>query len=957
MKLPMVDVDAARKQILNHQPNDEKLAALRNAEVRLSPHPAWTLPSPMSWDADPFADRNWRCQLHMLRWLEPYRTAGSQGDEEATSRWIDLAHDWFINNRPPWSSDRRSLPDAWSDMFESVRAVQLAEAVPMVAENRPEELPWLVESLREHLEWLSDASRLGHANHALHQHEGLLVCALVLEDDDAIELALARLNELCSEQWDHEGVNAEGAIAYHRNNFIWWKRLAWRLEQAGLEVPEAMRSLEKTPEELAHATRPDGTLAPIGDTDNAAATTIDHPACIYVTSRGAKGSPPAEKVRLYQDGYLFGRSGWGEFERDMDQETFFSLVFGRFKVHGHEDGGSVTYSARGVNWITDPGKYSYTHAHPFRKYVIDHDHHTLVRLEDERRKRRESVDLVSSHLSGSVWEAMVEDSAYEGTRIRRRVAYSTSGEYLVVVDTVRSDRQVTAVQRWQLGPNVQAVKEGGAVRLHCDGESALLAPFGITPECSILEATEDEDDWTGTIATGWKKAASAPVVEFSRTGDAFRFITVVAAGHRKSPTAVNLSGLPAGYFGLKVSNGTVTEKIVFGHTSRYVFDGDAEAETITAALESAAARKQDEPEAVHADTSRAEALELVERTRDAAWSTNVEGRRNLLSSFRDHAASLGLPQHLDMGLASVAADLDPRSEPGQYGARGGRGALLNWSDDASWRPTFYDIPVVSHHGVLDPQRITKKPAVHTVDLGRLVLPLVVAPDPGATLTVQFHGAIDRNKTRIPIFQRLEFQRTLEVGPTMNIADPTLDLASTLRLGWYMGVDDLDLHAIIARQIRAAADALGTENIVLQGGSGGGFAALQVGAFLPEASVVAFNPQTDVRKYHAHSASDAFEVSFGSRTAPTEESLVRRLSVIDRIAHAGSVGRLYLVTNTGDTFHAEVHEQPLSRFLDENQVAESHETIRFDLGPGHRSPDNMQYAEVLARVYADLGIEI
>lgn len=959
----MVNVEAARLQTPVKKPSVKKISEVLNGDVLLNPHPSWHRTDPLDWAADPFQDKNWRCQLHMLRWLDPVRAAGAQGDDAAASRWIELAHDWFVHNRPPHLSKGDAVPDAWVDMIDAIRAINLAQAVPLLHERFPDELPWLIESLEEHVAWLADESHLGKANHALHQHEALMVCSLILDDQDHLELAIRRLLALYDDQWDHEGINAEGAVAYHKNNFIWWNRLIWRLEQAGIPVPETMRSLEKTPEELAHATRPDGLLSPIGDTDNAVAVQIDDPACQYVTSQGAAGSPPADKVKLYQDGYLYGRSGWGEFERDMAEETFFSMVFGRYKVHGHEDGGSVTYSARGVNWVTDPGKYSYTHTHPMRQYVVAHDHHSLVYLKDETRQGRQPVSLVSSHLTGPVWEATVEDPAYPDTDLRRRVVYSTAGEYLVVVDTVRSSRTVTAVQRWQLGAEVEAFDAGASVQLAHGDKTALLAPSGIAPEYAIHEAAND-NQFTGLIATGWKTTATAPIVEFSKTGDVFRFITVLAASHRKPASTENIQGLPRGYFGVKVSNGTVAEQLVLGEDSRHVFDVDTDLDTILKVLADAHDATSEEtgdhpteeaPEV--SQTARKNALDLAARTRASAWQATAKERKSILQDFEAEARTLGLPEELDFGLATVAADLSPRSKAGQFGPRGSRGPLINWTRNTRWRPTFYDLPVVSHRGDLNPGRLGSKPQLHTVDLGPLVLPMALAPDPGTVLTVQFHGAIDRNKTQVPIFQRMEFQRGLDTGPTINIADPTLDLSSSLRLGWYMGVTELDLHASIARQIRTAADALGTDKIVLQGGSGGGFAALQVGSFLPDASVVAFNAQTDVRSYHAHSAAAAFEAAFGDREAPTDPALIRRVSVIDRLSDGGSLGNVYLVTNPGDTFHAKHHEQPLSAFLASRSIASSHETILYDLGPGHRSPSNYQYAELMSRVYSDLGIEV
>src|SRR6202035_1284021 len=76
--------------------------------------------------------------------------------------------------------------------------------------------------------------------------------------------------------------------------------------------------------------------------------------------KGARGTPPQQRVAVYAAGYVFGRSGWGTKTRPFSSQSFYSLRFGPGRqIHGHDDHMSVTYYARGRNLIVDGGHTGY----------------------------------------------------------------------------------------------------------------------------------------------------------------------------------------------------------------------------------------------------------------------------------------------------------------------------------------------------------------------------------------------------------------------------------------------------------------------------------------------------------------------------------------------------------------------------------------------------------------------
>lgn len=953
----MINIAAIKAQALNEKANPAQVRALLRGELTMRPHPTWSMPTRLSWAEDPFQDKNWRYQLHMLRWLAPLDDAGREGDSEAASKWLTYVIDWIENN-PPGAGRTEA---AWANMVDGIRVLHLIRALPMIAEHFPESMPLLETSIAEHAVWISDEEHLGHSNHALHQHEALLMCGIALENASWTELALKRIGQLLHSEWDSEGINAEGAIAYHRNNYVWWHRLIRRIEIAGLSLPDGVEKLEKAPIALAHATRPDGVFVPIGDTDGGAAKYIDHPACKYVTTKGSQGAPPDELIRVYSDGYAFGRSGWGEFERDMSDETYFAIPFGRYKVHGHADGGSLVFSSVGVNWITDPGKYSYTASDPFRRHVVAHNSHSLLYIEGVTRDLKAAVPLVSHRESEGVWDLTVKDDGYRDVNLSRRVIYSTSGEYLVVLDTVRCDREVTGVQRWQLGEGVDITQtENHLVKLQSGATHAGIYSSGTRPNVSVIH-TDSDEQLHGRISTGWKKSTTAPVLELRKSGKAFRFITVLSAGRKQRPTFATVKGVPAGAIALSVDNGASQETIVISGRRVQIMRGTATGEDVGRTLQSASKNisinvsSKDKKRANPLSRSQRETIiSTIRSARSSGRNLSQLERRDLAKDLESELMPFFEGAEFDLGLDACLRDLRMDTTRRSPDLSTTRAALINWDQDPAWRPTYYNAPLWTHFGGWNSDAPLNFTGLHSVDLGSLVLPTILELHPGTVLTVMFHGALNRTKSKLPVFQRMAVQRELAAGPILGLSDATLDLGPQLRLGWYLGLGDLDLTAAIADLVRGVAGNLGINHVVLQGNSGGGFAAMQVAAQIPDAHVVVFSPQTDIRRYFPAQATRVFNCVFGQRGEPTSARARRRLSVADRVRETGTLGSsLTYVSNPGDNLHVANHEAPLLDAIETQGIPTTVHRVSHYLGEGHKSVDNDQYKKVMTDVYEQL----
>ncbi|EWS81512.1 hypothetical protein BF93_16530 [Brachybacterium phenoliresistens] len=243
----------------------------------------------------------------------------------------------------------------------------------------------------------------------------------------------------------------------------------------------------------------------------------------------------------------------------------------------------------------------------------------------------------------------------------------------------------------------------------------------------------------------------------------------------------------------------------------------------------------------------------------------------------------------------------------------------------------------------------------TYNLGSLVLPALVIPAPGDTLTVMFHTAVDRARVNLPLFQRVRYQRELTAGPIVAFGDPTLDLSRELRLGWYLGTEDIDLPRSIGAIVTRLASSMDAYKIVLEGGSGGGFAALQVGAHIPGSHVMAANPQTDLRKYNVRAYRAAMTASFGIKDAGSDPQLLPRIDAAERIISKDATMSVTLVMNSGDIYHERHHAAPFRKAVSKSSNVEIID-VPVDLGAGHQGINNELYGTIMTGIYDRIGSE-
>jgi hypothetical protein len=511
---------------------------LLGGSLTLPPHPSWRLPADLTWGENPFREINWSAQLHMLRWIDPLRRLADAGDARGVDLWVRTVRSWVACNPP----GRGRAQYAWGDMVEAVRAMVMCFGLPMLSEHARDHLDVVLTSIRQHGEWLLDPARIRLGNHALQQHQGLLVIGAVLQEDGWVDLAVQRMVAMLGSAYDEEGINEEGAVQYHQINYMWWQLAKLRVELARGQAPDEFARIEEAPVGLAHATRPDGTYELIGDTEVYPLRGIPHPAVTWVATGGVSGAPPPDRVKVYRSGYVFGRSGWGDAGTPFSEHGYYTLRFGpQNRIHGHEDGAALTFFHHGRSVLVDGGKYAYDAKDPLRAHLLSRPAHNAVHLRGEPYDRTTSVQLIRSALHDTGEDFEFLDEGYAGATLRRRVVVMWDLAAVLVTDVVESDRDTEAVQVWHLDPSAGHRVEDGSVLSLQYGEERLHTWFTpLDDGTSVSVVRGRRHPWQGWTSPRWREAVETRTVEFSQSGRSLHLSTLIDLSDRATRPTVQV---------------------------------------------------------------------------------------------------------------------------------------------------------------------------------------------------------------------------------------------------------------------------------------------------------------------------------------------------------------------------------------------------------------------------------
>lgn len=475
----------------------------------------------VDWSADPYASSTWRFNLHNLKYIYSLLERSEEvPDAQAyLSAARSILRDWVRDN----PVDDPPSDFSWNDHTTALRTQVLACA-SNVFDGR-----WVTEALKQHADVLAEEDfYAGNWNHGLDQNIGLLAAGCVLDDRASIRLAEERTRRLLTEAVDEEGVTNEQSVGYQYYN--WWLigHLEDTLDACGLPHPDTMRRRDAMPRFLAHATMPDGSYVPLGDTANQPATSIPGTVAEYAATRGSEGPVPDSPVAVYERGFVFGRSGWGT-DRPFDEESFYAIRFGPGReIHGHRDHMSIVWYALGRSLLTEGGFGGYGQG-AYRDWQRSEHAHNVVVVDGAGRFLWDAETRLTDHTVESTHQSFdLFDRPYRGVDRRRSVLVSHEPAVIVVRDNLTGG-PYTFRQLWHL-PSDLAVRiaEGGATASDADGDVALHIRQLGPADLSVVSG--QTDPWQGWVSNGPDHRAPAPTVISTVQGRNATFLTVIAAG-------------------------------------------------------------------------------------------------------------------------------------------------------------------------------------------------------------------------------------------------------------------------------------------------------------------------------------------------------------------------------------------------------------------------------------------
>ncbi|WP_133064799.1 hypothetical protein [Corynebacterium hadale] len=218
---------------------------------------------------------------------------------------------------------------------------------------------------------------------------------------------------------------------------------------------------------------------------------------------------------------------------------------------------------------------------------------------------------------------------------------------------------------------------------------------------------------------------------------------------------------------------------------------------------------------------------------------------------------------------------------------------------------------------------------------------------GAPLVTVFHGAAAES-VRLPFLSGAGVTAELE-SSVLSISDPSLYLDPALNLAWFAGssIQD-DLPMTISQIIRKLATTSGAKKLIFLGGSGGGFASLNMLGYFPTATAIVMNPQTDIDRYHRPSVNRYIKFAWRNDTSLYTEKCNRSVFMSTDIASRAG-GRVFYLQNSNDIFHIKNHLEP---FKKRHEGVENFRILVDAWKAGHTPPPKELTRQVLDSVVSE-----
>ncbi|MEI8407382.1 MULTISPECIES: heparinase II/III domain-containing protein [unclassified Kribbella] len=482
----------------------------------------------VDWSLNPYQNPSWYMWFHSLRWLGQGIVAGGKGDKRALARVSAIAQDWVKDNPYTWKSNVGAYE---STMHRTNVLICLRQATltGLRVAKLPLSYTWLDKALQQHA-WFLQKNYSGDWNHGTDESLALFGIGCTLNRPDLKKIAADRLSSAIKTSIDTQGSTNEQSTAYAQFNYSLWGRAIDVLQKCGVDpgttIKARRRELAKW---LALATNSLGNLHQIGDSEVVRTFPVEGTVLEYAGTLGKSGIRPSQRIGIFDAGYIFGRTGWGE-TRPFTQESTYSIRFGPArKLHGHEDHTSVTYTSHGRDILIDGGHsgYKWDDWRSWAKSQFSHNQMTVLSTAAEHpvtKLNRSSISATSEFYE-------LSDSLGKGINRTRGVLVLKGPDLMVVLDRGTSPSNEEYQTLWHL-PSDQTVRVVG------DG-SAVAARPGDRVKTVLLQVPFQQETTPIQVATGatdpiqgWhyeniNTRKPSPVVKFNRSGRSASILSLI----------------------------------------------------------------------------------------------------------------------------------------------------------------------------------------------------------------------------------------------------------------------------------------------------------------------------------------------------------------------------------------------------------------------------------------------
>lgn len=274
-----------------------------------------------------------------------------------------------------WVQSNRQL--AFAD--EHAVAVRTAALTTLLVKNDEQQThpstsfrSTLIAAIEEHGGWLTTTTKYLPNNHGVMMDRSLLQLSVLFETHapemaaSYREVALGRLLSTARHTFDEDGCCLENSPGYHLLNVNLFNAVIWFCEDHGIDTA-AFSNLREVLKKASDVTplfaREDGTLVPVGDTDQT----------------------KYEYLQKGEGAAAFPRAGFGVVKTPDLHVTV--KCGGATFVHRHVDDTSFTARYAGLDFIVDPGFYSYDLTDPVRRWMVQFRGHSGVFTDDTEQVR------------------------------------------------------------------------------------------------------------------------------------------------------------------------------------------------------------------------------------------------------------------------------------------------------------------------------------------------------------------------------------------------------------------------------------------------------------------------------------------------------------------------------------------------------------------------------------------